>query len=126
MLVLALEFSRGVPARGARLTATDNRGETGAYGASGRRGRTEAASPEGTQGSFPQNGRARPGGHGRLDPLTDGLPTIELHEEHRPTLFRGWEAVRQRRRMTWTPSSQCSTSVVVDPTSGRRHSLERR
>ena len=78
MLVLALEFSRDVPARGARPTATDNRGETGAYGASGRRGRTEAASPEGTQGSFPQNGRARPGSPGRLDPVTDGLPAVEL------------------------------------------------
>ena len=82
MLVLALEFSRGVPARGARLTATDNRGETGAYGASGRRARSsEAASPEGTRGSFPQNGRARPGNPGRLDPMTDGLPAVELHEE---------------------------------------------
>ena len=77
MLVLALEFSRGAPARDARPSATDNSEGTGTYGVSGRRASSfEAASPEGQpEWSLPQNGRAEARLHDLLDQVTDGLPT---------------------------------------------------
>ena len=126
MLVLALEFSRGASARDSHPSGTDWR--TGAYGASGRpEPKLESASPKGRPwGRSFKTEERKPGGRDTLDPVADGLSAGEPHEgaAGRPLRERGGPP--SVGGWPWTPSSQCSTSVVVGPESGRQHSLERR
>ena len=85
MLVLALEFSRGAPARDSRRSADHIARRTGAYGASGRRALAgcDAASPEGDPaGRSLKTEERKPGLATVVDQSPDGLPCPgELHME---------------------------------------------